>query len=133
MICQSRNISLLKTIPLSNQATAASACHVLFQVLAQQVTDENLQEGRLYPPLVTIQDVSLKIAVRVSNFRFLWLFVFPPALCSLILSPNAPSHKLVYVNRYWTRSSFKIKFKFINVKVIQIQGELRNYSKCVCL
>uniref|UniRef100_A0A8C3DQU3 Malic enzyme n=1 Tax=Corvus moneduloides TaxID=1196302 RepID=A0A8C3DQU3_CORMO len=103
------------------------------EVIAQQVTDENLQEGRLYPPLVTIQDVSLKIAVRVSNFRFSWLFVFPPALRSLILSPNTPSHKLVYVNQYWTPSSFKIKFKFINVKVIQIQGELQNYSKCVCL
>ncbi|XP_068867335.1 NADP-dependent malic enzyme isoform X2 [Aphelocoma coerulescens] len=37
------------------------------EVIAQQVTDENLQEGRLYPPLVTIQDVSLKIAVRVAE------------------------------------------------------------------
>ncbi|XP_054486378.1 NADP-dependent malic enzyme isoform X1 [Agelaius phoeniceus] len=35
------------------------------EVIAQQVTEENLQEGRLYPPLVTIQDVSLKIAVRL--------------------------------------------------------------------
>uniref|UniRef100_A0A8C3V9H6 Malic enzyme n=1 Tax=Catharus ustulatus TaxID=91951 RepID=A0A8C3V9H6_CATUS len=39
------------------------------EVIAQQVTDENLQEGRLYPPLVTIQDVSLKIAVRVKAYR----------------------------------------------------------------
>ncbi|XP_039424094.1 NADP-dependent malic enzyme [Corvus cornix cornix] len=37
------------------------------EVIAQQVTDENLQEGRLYPPLVTIQDVSLKIAVRIAE------------------------------------------------------------------
>ncbi|XP_041336338.1 NADP-dependent malic enzyme [Pyrgilauda ruficollis] len=37
------------------------------EVIAQQVTEENLQEGRLYPPLVTIQDVSLKIAVRVAE------------------------------------------------------------------
>lgn len=87
---------------------------VLFQVIAQQVTEENLREGRLYPPLVTIQDVSLKIAVRVRHFSllglFLSIFVFPPALHSLILSPNTPSHKLVYVNQYWTHSSFKIKF-----------------------
>uniref|UniRef100_A0A8C0BC99 Malic enzyme n=2 Tax=Accipitrinae TaxID=8955 RepID=A0A8C0BC99_9AVES len=37
------------------------------EVIAQQVSEENLQEGRLYPPLVTIQQVSLKIAVRVSQ------------------------------------------------------------------
>uniref|UniRef100_A0A674HAE4 Malic enzyme n=1 Tax=Taeniopygia guttata TaxID=59729 RepID=A0A674HAE4_TAEGU len=37
------------------------------EVIAQQVTEENLQEGRLYPPLVTIQDVSLKIAVRIAE------------------------------------------------------------------
>ncbi|XP_030800249.1 NADP-dependent malic enzyme isoform X1 [Camarhynchus parvulus] len=37
------------------------------EVIAQQVTEENLQEGRLYPPLVTIQDVSLKIAVRLAE------------------------------------------------------------------
>ncbi|OWK63476.1 NADP-dependent malic enzyme [Lonchura striata] len=40
------------------------------EVIAQQVTEENLQEGRLYPPLVTIQDVSLKIAVRDFNASF---------------------------------------------------------------
>ncbi|XP_053793882.1 NADP-dependent malic enzyme isoform X1 [Vidua chalybeata] len=37
------------------------------EVIAQQVTEENLQEGRLYPPLVTIQEVSLKIAVRIAE------------------------------------------------------------------
>ncbi|KAM6279322.1 NADP-dependent malic enzyme [Porphyrio hochstetteri] len=37
------------------------------EVISQQVSDENLQEGRLYPPLVTIQDVSLKIAVRIAE------------------------------------------------------------------
>ncbi|XP_071404782.1 NADP-dependent malic enzyme [Pithys albifrons albifrons] len=37
------------------------------EVIAQQVSEENLQEGRLYPPLVTIQDVSLKIAVRIAE------------------------------------------------------------------
>ncbi|KAI1241111.1 hypothetical protein IHE44_0009573 [Lamprotornis superbus] len=41
--------------------------HIEESVIAQQVTDENLQEGRLYPPLVTIQDVSLKIAVRIAE------------------------------------------------------------------
>ncbi|KAM6207644.1 NADP-dependent malic enzyme [Sarcoramphus papa] len=37
------------------------------EVIAQQVSEENLQEGRLYPPLVTIQHVSLKIAVRIAE------------------------------------------------------------------
>ncbi|NXH21686.1 MAOX enzyme, partial [Bucco capensis] len=37
------------------------------EVIAQQVSEENLQEGRLYPPLVTIQQVSLKIAVRIAE------------------------------------------------------------------
>ncbi|NXV78027.1 MAOX enzyme, partial [Atlantisia rogersi] len=37
------------------------------EVIAQQVSDEHLQEGRLYPPLVTIQDVSLKIAVKIAE------------------------------------------------------------------
>uniref|UniRef100_A0A8C4XIN0 Malic enzyme n=1 Tax=Falco tinnunculus TaxID=100819 RepID=A0A8C4XIN0_FALTI len=35
--------------------------------LTTQVSEENLQEGRLYPPLVTIQHVSLKIAVRIAE------------------------------------------------------------------
>ncbi|RMC13304.1 hypothetical protein DUI87_10839 [Hirundo rustica rustica] len=37
------------------------------EVIAQQVTEEHLREGRLYPPLVTIKDVSLKIAVRIAE------------------------------------------------------------------
>ncbi|XP_075603715.1 NADP-dependent malic enzyme [Balearica regulorum gibbericeps] len=37
------------------------------EVIAQEVSEENLQEGRLYPPLVTIQHVSLKIAVRIAE------------------------------------------------------------------
>ncbi|XP_026701083.1 NADP-dependent malic enzyme isoform X1 [Athene cunicularia] len=40
------------------------------EVIAQQVSDENLQEGRLYPPLVTIQHVSLKIAVRIAEAAY---------------------------------------------------------------
>ncbi|XP_025936019.1 NADP-dependent malic enzyme isoform X1 [Apteryx rowi] len=37
------------------------------EVIAQQVSEEHLTEGRLYPPLVTIQDVSLKIAVKIAE------------------------------------------------------------------
>ncbi|XP_063772973.1 NADP-dependent malic enzyme isoform X2 [Pseudophryne corroboree] len=35
------------------------------EIIAQQVSDKHLEEGRLYPPLQTIQDVSVKIAVRI--------------------------------------------------------------------
>ncbi|XP_048209587.1 LOW QUALITY PROTEIN: NADP-dependent malic enzyme [Perognathus longimembris pacificus] len=35
------------------------------EVISQQVSDEHLEEGRLYPPLSTIRDVSLKIAVKI--------------------------------------------------------------------
>ncbi|CAM9956870.1 unnamed protein product [Bubo scandiacus] len=40
------------------------------EVIAQQVSEDNLQEGRLYPPLVTIQHVSLKIAVRIAEAAY---------------------------------------------------------------
>ncbi|KAJ8784550.1 hypothetical protein J1605_008202 [Eschrichtius robustus] len=35
------------------------------EVIAQQVSDKHLEEGRLYPPLDTIRDVSLKIAEKM--------------------------------------------------------------------
>ncbi|KAM6181764.1 NADP-dependent malic enzyme [Erethizon dorsatum] len=37
------------------------------EVISQQVSDKHLEEGRLYPPLNTIRDVSLKIAVKIVN------------------------------------------------------------------
>uniref|UniRef100_A0A8C3STT2 Malic enzyme n=1 Tax=Chelydra serpentina TaxID=8475 RepID=A0A8C3STT2_CHESE len=37
------------------------------EVIAQQVSMKHLEEGRLYPPLVTIRDVSLKIAVKIAE------------------------------------------------------------------
>ncbi|GAB5571694.1 NADP-dependent malic enzyme [Prionailurus iriomotensis] len=35
------------------------------EVIAQQVSDKHLEEGRLYPPLDTIRDVSVKIAAKI--------------------------------------------------------------------
>ncbi|XP_048351202.1 NADP-dependent malic enzyme isoform X1 [Sphaerodactylus townsendi] len=39
--------------------------HTTAEVIAQQVSKQHLEEGRLYPPLTTIHDVSLKIAVKI--------------------------------------------------------------------
>uniref|UniRef100_A0A669DU31 Malic enzyme n=1 Tax=Oreochromis niloticus TaxID=8128 RepID=A0A669DU31_ORENI len=54
--------------------TACSLPHITEEIfltaaeaLAQLVTEEDLAEGRLYPPLSTIRDVSFKLAVKVSS------------------------------------------------------------------
>lgn len=41
-----------------------------FQALAEQVTKENMAEGRVYPPLDTIRKVSLTIGAKVARFLF---------------------------------------------------------------
>lgn len=38
--------------------------------LAELVTDADLDVGSLYPPLSTIRDCSLKIAVEVVNYTY---------------------------------------------------------------
>lgn len=40
------------------------------EALAEQVTEKDLAEGRLYPPLSSIQDVSLKLAARIIEFAY---------------------------------------------------------------
>ncbi len=40
---------------------------ISLQAISDMVTEEHLAEGRLYPPLKTIREVSFKIAVKVSN------------------------------------------------------------------
>lgn len=40
------------------------------EALAQLVTEEDLAEGRLYPPLSTIRDVSFKLAVKIMEFAY---------------------------------------------------------------
>lgn len=37
------------------------------QAIADMVTEEHLAEGRLYPPLSNIREVSFKIAVKVGD------------------------------------------------------------------
>lgn len=43
----------------------------IYQALAEQVTEENLSKGRLYPPLTIIKEVSFNIALRVSQVAYL--------------------------------------------------------------
>jgi malate dehydrogenase (oxaloacetate-decarboxylating)(NADP+) len=40
------------------------------QCLAKQVTDGDLAEGRVYPPLTKIREVSLQIAVKVAQYVY---------------------------------------------------------------
>ncbi|TNN60887.1 NADP-dependent malic enzyme, mitochondrial [Liparis tanakae] len=40
------------------------------EAIANMVTEEHLAEGRLYPPLNTIREVSFKIAVKIVNYAY---------------------------------------------------------------
>lgn len=40
------------------------------EAIAEEVTEEHLAEGRLYPPLSTIREVSFKIAVKVVDYAY---------------------------------------------------------------
>ncbi|NWS27864.1 MAON protein, partial [Polioptila caerulea] len=40
------------------------------ETIAAEVTEQNLAEGRLYPPLDTIREVSLKIAVKIVDWAY---------------------------------------------------------------
>ncbi|XP_068122873.1 NADP-dependent malic enzyme, mitochondrial [Hyperolius riggenbachi] len=40
------------------------------EAIAEDVTAEHLSEGRLYPPLSTIREVSLKIAVKIVDYAY---------------------------------------------------------------
>ena len=40
------------------------------QALSRMVTDKELAEGRLYPPLENIRDVSLQIAVQLAEHAY---------------------------------------------------------------
>uniref|UniRef100_G1KCW3 Malic enzyme n=1 Tax=Anolis carolinensis TaxID=28377 RepID=G1KCW3_ANOCA len=51
--------------PTSKAECSAEDCYHFTEVICQQVSKEHLEEGRLYPPLALIQDVSLKIAVKI--------------------------------------------------------------------
>lgn len=39
----------------------------VFQTLTDQLTDEELSQGRLYPPLSNIREVSIQMAIKVTH------------------------------------------------------------------
>ena len=41
-----------------------------FQALAEMVTDEHLAEGRVYPPLKMIVEVSTRLATRIVEYSY---------------------------------------------------------------
>lgn len=76
-------MTICVTIPLAILITPTlygvkhkHVCLSFFKVIAQQVSDKHLEEGRLYPPLNTIRDISLKIAEKVKLFLSN-LIIFP--------------------------------------------------------
>ncbi|XP_027704050.1 NADP-dependent malic enzyme, mitochondrial isoform X2 [Vombatus ursinus] len=56
--------------PTSKAECTAEKCYWLTKHIAQEVSDEHLAQGRLYPPLSTIRDVSLRIAVKVLDYAY---------------------------------------------------------------
>ncbi|XP_051843249.1 NADP-dependent malic enzyme, mitochondrial isoform X2 [Antechinus flavipes] len=56
--------------PTSKAECTAEKCYRLTEHIAQEVSDEHLSQGRLYPPLSTIRDVSLRIAVKVLEYAY---------------------------------------------------------------
>ncbi|XP_077571877.1 NAD-dependent malic enzyme, mitochondrial-like [Stigmatopora nigra] len=67
------------------------------KTLAEQVTDKELKEGRLYPPLSNIREVSLKMAVKVVEYVYAkgMAFRYPEPV-----DKNALVHSTVWNTNY---------------------------------
>ena len=44
--------------------------HVTLQALADLVSDANIAEGRVYPPLQQVREVSVKLAVHTGEYAY---------------------------------------------------------------
>ena len=66
ILCYSKAHNDLKCVLIANnREIRVFLCSI--QTLAEQLTDEELKEGRLYPPLSNIREVSIQMAVKVSD------------------------------------------------------------------
>uniref|UniRef100_A0A2I3RR61 Malic enzyme n=1 Tax=Pan troglodytes TaxID=9598 RepID=A0A2I3RR61_PANTR len=61
------------------------------KALTSQLTDEELAQGRLYPPLANIQEVSINIAIKVSN----------NTICNKMLSTQTEDKAKYVKERIW--------------------------------
>ena len=59
-------IDLLAKINLTHSLNT-----MISQALAEQVTDSDLEIGRVYPPLTNIKEVSFHIALRVAQIAYM--------------------------------------------------------------
>ncbi|XP_057308261.1 NADP-dependent malic enzyme-like [Hydractinia symbiolongicarpus] len=72
---QGNNVYIFPGLALGVIATAAhKISEEMFltaaETLAEQVTDQNLKQGRVFPPLNNIKEVSFEIAVRVAQLAY---------------------------------------------------------------
>ncbi|KAG9470355.1 hypothetical protein GDO78_018031 [Eleutherodactylus coqui] len=85
------------------------------EAIAEDVTEENLAEGRLYPPLSTIREVSFKIAVKIVDYAYknnLASWYPEPAdkeafVKSLVYSPDYDSFTIE--NYKWPENAMQIQ------------------------
>jgi len=73
---QGNNVYIFPGIALGVIATGAQRITeemflVAAEALAEQVTEQDLEVGRVYPPMANIQDVSFQIALRVAQIAYM--------------------------------------------------------------
>lgn len=68
------------------------------QTLAKQVSDEDLAQGRVFPPLWTIKEVSLEIAVNVSEFAY---------AAGIANHRPEPKDKREYILKHWYSPTYE--------------------------
>lgn len=82
------------------------------QAIADMVTEKHLEEGRLYPPLSDIREVSFKIAVKVADA---FTYSIPKYVTSVIGIPGLDIVMFVFTPFY-----YRIQLKFEPVKIFNM-------------